>query len=87
MVKEYRPDVLGTPKGKIENVDPEEAVVHLESDLQKEIDLLRKMRSEHASGKISDEEFKRIEADFEQKLDEKRQLLQSLKRAVQEKKE
>jgi hypothetical protein len=82
MATEYRPDVLGTPGKHAEHVDPKKAIAKIEADIQKETELLRKARKDHVDGRLSAEEFKRIEAEFEKKVTEQRQVLQNLKKAA-----
>ena len=81
MENEYRPDVLGTLP-EIRKLPAREAIERIEKDLMGAAECLRGIRSDYVNGKISEDEFDKIEAEFAERLIQQRQMLQNLRMAA-----
>ena len=86
MATEYRPDVLGTPGMDVKSVDPKVAIEKMEDELKETAHSMRQVRNDYVNGMITDEEFRKVESQFMDKLIEQRNILQLLRSAAGRKK-
>jgi len=82
MATDYRPTVVGSPDQKINTADAANAIETLESDLKKQAESLRKIRSDYVHGVINEAEMAKIEAQFTEMLMSQRQVLQNLRASL-----
>ncbi|MGA9476709.1 MAG: hypothetical protein WBV21_02965, partial [Desulfobacterales bacterium] len=78
--------VLGTPEMDVKSVDPKVAIEKMEDELKELAHSLRQVRNDYVNGMITDEEFRKVESQFMDKLIEQRNILQLLRSAAGRKK-